>query len=103
MNTYRSLILAGDTAFERARYTFERQAVYELTGDCYKRPLPGAAGAAAHLAGTAADLLYRTERGLSPAVFAGAGGQAGRGLPAACSYLSVLLHAAQVERQPRTP
>ena len=38
MNTYRSLILAGDTAFERARYTFERQAVYELTGDCYKRP-----------------------------------------------------------------
>lgn len=38
MSAYRSLILSGDAAFERARRAFERQTVYELTGDCYKRP-----------------------------------------------------------------
>ena len=38
MSAYRSLILAGDAAFERARRAFEHQKVYALTGGCYKRP-----------------------------------------------------------------
>lgn len=38
MATLRSLILAGDPVFQKAREAYSGQAVFQLEGDCFKRP-----------------------------------------------------------------
>lgn len=38
MNTYRRLILEGDKTFLKAKKALDSQQVFQLVGDCYKRP-----------------------------------------------------------------